>query len=305
MTVRERTLASFGQARLWFLDQLRPGSPDYLLPMALRIRGRLDVPALAGAVAAIVERHPVLRSRYSVVAGELMQCPADAAEIFRTRDLTDVSEDDFIAAELRSPMDLATQPPLRVVLGRVTEHHHLLLVVAHHIAFDGLSWAIFGAELSALYRGDELPPLAAGYADFAQWQRERLDGPRTAASLEHWRASLRDLTPLRLPTDRPRPPVWDGAGDVVRFEVPADLLAGVDAVAKSRRATRYMVLLAAFQTLLARYTGQTDIAVGAPVAGRGRPTDAALIGLFVNSVVLRTDVSGRPSFDALVDRVRA
>ncbi|MEU0051301.1 amino acid adenylation domain-containing protein [Streptomyces sp. NPDC006309] len=311
--------ASFGQQRLWFLDQLRPGTPDYLLPLALRIRGDLDAGALLGALTAVVERHEVLRTSYRQDAGRLRQRIAPEVELpFHRCDFTDLPAADrearlvrLIEEELRLPVDLARQPPLRAVLARVGAADHLLIVVVHHIAFDGMSWHLLGAELAAGYRERTggapaaLAPLALQYADFADWQAERLTGRRLAAGLDHWRTALAGLTPLELPTDRPRPAVWDGAGDAVRFELPAELMTRVDLLARRSRATRFMVLLAAFQAVLARFSGQRDIAVGTPVAGRGLPDAERLIGLFVNTVVLRGDLSGEPSFRTLLGRVAA
>ncbi|MFF9021160.1 non-ribosomal peptide synthetase [Streptomyces eurythermus] len=311
--------ASFGQQRIWFLDQLRPGTPDYLLPLALRIRGGLETDALLGALTAVVERHEVLRTGYRQDAGRLLQCIAPEAEVpFRELDFTDLPASGrearlarLIEDELRLPIDLARQPPLRAVLARVGPADHLLIVVVHHIAFDGMSWHLLGAELAAGYRERTggppaaLAPLALQYADFADWQAERLTGRRLAAGLDHWRTALADLSPLQLPTDRPRPAVWDGAGDAVRFELPAELMARVDLLARRSRATRFMVLLAAFQAVLARFSGQRDIAVGTPVSGRGLPDAERLIGLFVNTVVVRGDLSGEPSFRTLLGRVAA
>ncbi|MFE9426948.1 amino acid adenylation domain-containing protein [Kitasatospora sp. NPDC006697] len=311
--------ASFGQQRLWFLDQLRPGTPDYLLPMALRIRGALDTGALRGALTAVVERHEVLRTRYRQDGGRLLQQIAPEAELpFEQLDFTDLAADEreprltrLIEEELRRPLDIAEQPPLRAVLAKVAEQDRLLLVVVHHIAFDGLSWNLLGAELAAGYRertGGEpagLAPLALQYADYADWQTGRLTERKLTTGLDHWRTRLAELSPLELPTDRPRPALWDGAGDAVRFELPAEQVAAVDRLARGNRATRFMVLLAAFQTVLARFAGTTDIAVGTPVAGRGRPEAERLIGLFVNTVVLRGDLSGEPSFRELLRRTAA
>ncbi|MFB7778620.1 amino acid adenylation domain-containing protein [Streptomyces bauhiniae] len=311
--------ASFGQQRIWFLDQLRPGTPDYLLPLALRIRGDLDTGALLGALTAVVERHEVLRTGYRQDDGHLVQRIAPRAEVpFRQCDVTDLPAAErearlvrLVEEELRLPIDLARRPPLRAVLARVGPADHLLVLVVHHIAFDGMSWHLLGAELGAGYRERTggapagLAPLDLQYADFADWQAERLTGRRLAAGLDHWRTALAGLTPLELPTDRPRPAVWDGAGDAVRFELPAELMARVDRLARSCRATRFMVLLAAFQAVLARFSGQRDIAVGTPVAGRGLPSAERLIGLFVNTVVVRGDLSGEPSFRTLLGRVAA
>lgn len=302
---------SFSQQRLWFLDQLRPGSADYLLPLALRIRGGLDLAALTGAFAAVVERHEVLRTRYLPVDGEPVARVVEHTEL--PLELTDATEDGLTALverELRRPIDLSTAPPLRVTLARLASDDHLLVVVVHHIAFDFSSWNVLTRELAEGYRARttgpaaELPGLPLQYADFAAQQRERLSGAQLARRTGYWRTRLTGLTPLELPTDRPRPAVWEGDAAMTRFTLPAELVAEVDRLARSRRATRFMVLLAAFQALLGRYSGQTDLAVGTPVAGRGRAELRGLIGLFVNTVVLRTDLSGEPTFGELVQRVR-
>ncbi|WP_222719749.1 non-ribosomal peptide synthetase [Actinokineospora xionganensis] len=304
--------ASFAQQRLWFLDQLRPGSADYQLPMALRIRGRLDVDALTGAFAAIVDRHEVLRTRYRAMDGVPVEEVDDHVEVVVER--VDLAGECDIPAlfdrELARPFDLAADPPFRLTLARIAADDHLLLFVVHHIAFDGWSWGILGRELAAGY--DErtggapaaLAPLPLRYGEYADRQRELLEGPRLTRALDYWRGRLAGLKPLRLPTDRPRPAEWDGASDVLRFELPAGLVADIDKLARGHGSTRFMVLLAAFKAQLARYTGQTDIAVGTPVAGRGRVDVEGLIGLFVNTVVLRTDTAGATTFRDLVHRVR-
>ncbi|CAM3845378.1 non-ribosomal peptide synthetase [Kibdelosporangium persicum] len=294
---------SFAQQRLWFLDQLRPGSADYLLPLALRLRGELDTEALAKALSVIIDRHEVLRTRFGTVDGEPRQLVDESAGVrLETVVVRDPAE--FIRQEIRRPVDLAVAPPLRAKLACLRPDDHLLLLVFHHIAVDGRSWDVLMRELAAAYRGEPLPPLPVQYADFAEWQHERLAGPRLSRELGYWRDRLAGLAPLDLPADRPRPAFWDGKGDAVRFTLAADVVIEVDRFARQHRATRFMVLLAVFKAVLARYTGQTDLAVGAPVAGRGLAGAEKLIGLFVNTVVLRTDLSGRPSFTTVLRRVR-
>ncbi|CAL9602231.1 amino acid adenylation domain-containing protein [Streptomyces sp. enrichment culture] len=298
-----RTVSS-AQRRLWFLDQLSRGSADSLLPLALRFRGALDVPALERALAGVVARHEVLRTRFVTVGGEPVP-RIDPPGAFTVRRVAAADADELFARELARPLDLAQEPPLRAVLAKTGPDEHLLLVVVHHIAVDGWSWDILLRELTAGYRGEEVaaPPLQ--YADFARLESERLSGPRMERLLGYWRDRLSGAAPLELPTDRPRPRFWDGAGDVVRFDLPAGLVAGVDRLARSHRATRYMVLLAAYQALLARYSGRTDIAVCTTLADRGDPRAADVIGPFVNTIVLRTDLAGDPSFTELLGRVRA
>lgn len=177
--------------------------------------------------------------------------------------------------------------------------------MVHHIAVDGWSWDVLLRELDAGYRGEAVDAPALQYTDVARTEAERLGGPRMERLLGYWRERLAGVSPLALPADRPRPAFWEGSGDVVRFELPAELVAEVDRVAREQRATRYMLLLAVYQALLGRYSGRSDIAVCTTLADRGRAEVAGLIGPFVNTIVLRTDLSGEPSFAALLSRVRS
>ncbi|MFJ9309034.1 non-ribosomal peptide synthetase [Streptomyces cyaneofuscatus] len=309
---------SFAQRRLWFLDSLRPGTPGDLLPLALRVRGDLDEKALTGAFEALLARHEVLRTRYPSVDGEPVAVMEPVVEVpWDHRDLRSLPPQEresrltgLIAAELVRPLPLDTAPPLRLTLVRLGDQEHLLLIVVHHIAFDFFSWPVLTRELAAGYQartggaGAEPEPLPLQYADTAVSQAARLAGPRGERQLAYWRERLAGLEPLELPADRPRPAIWDGAADITRFTVPAELAAKVDRLAREHRATRFMVLLAAFQATLGRLADRDDVAVGTPVSGRGRPPLGELIGLFVNSVVLRTSLAGSPSFAELLGRVR-
>ncbi|WP_145503379.1 non-ribosomal peptide synthetase [Streptomyces sp. CFMR 7] len=308
---------SFAQRRLWFLDSLRPGTPDDLLPLALRVRGDLDEKALTGAFEAVLARHDVLRTRYPSVDGEPVAVVEPVVEVpWDHRDLRSLPPREresrltgLIAAELVRPLPLDAAP-LRLTLVRLGDQEHLLLIVVHHIAFDFFSWPVLTRELAAGYRartgggGAEPEPLPLQYADAAVQQAARLTGPRGERQLAYWRERLAGIQPLELPADRPRPAIWDGAADIARFTVPAELAAKVDRLAREHRATRFMVLLAAFQATLGRLADRDDVAVGTPVSGRGRPPLGELIGLFVNSVVLRTSLTGSPSFAELLGRVR-
>ena len=303
MTADDDRPASFAQRRLWFLDQLARDSSGSLLPLALRIRGPLDVPALARALTGIVDRHEVLRTRFTAVDGEpVPHLDAPGGAVLERVEAGSVEE--LFARQLSRPLDLATQHPLRMTLARIAPDEHLLLIVVHHIAVDGWSWDVLLRELSAGYRGEAVAPPALQYADFARAQAERLGGSRMDRLLGYWRDRLTGVSPLALPSDRPRPRFWDGSGDVVRFSLPAELVAGIDRLARKHRATRYMLLLAVYQALLARCTGRTDIAVCTTLADRGQADTADLIGPFVNTVVLRTDLSGAPGFGTLLERVR-
>ena len=216
---------SFAQERLWFLDQLRPGAADYLLPLGLHIRGKLDVDALTGTFQAIVDRHEVLRTRYVAVDG----MPAAVVDEHVEATVEHTDDGDVLRREVGRPFDLAAGPPFRITLARLGDDDHLVVFVVHHIAFDGWSWSVLARELADGYRerttidptdsepADTTPP-ALGYAEFAKWQRDRFTGERGRRQLDYWRAQLDDLPALELPTDRPRPKTRDGSGDVVRFE---------------------------------------------------------------------------------------
>ncbi|GAA1930721.1 hypothetical protein GCM10009716_42690 [Streptomyces sodiiphilus] len=296
-------MTSFAQRRMWFLDQLAQGSSESLLPLALRIRGALDIPALERALRGITDRHEVLRTRFVPVDGEpVPQVDEPGSVVLRRVEAGSVEE--LFERELSRPLDLAAEAPMRMTLARIAPGEHVLLVVIHHIAVDGWSWSLLLRELAAGYRGESVEPPARQYADFARAQTERLSGARMERLLGYWRDRLDGLTPLALPTDRPRPRFWDGSGDVVRFSLPAGLVAEADRVARDHRATRYMLLLTVYQALLAHYSGRTDIAVCSTTADRGQAGTAGLIGPFVNTVVLRSDLSGEPGFGELLGRVR-
>ncbi|WP_409465138.1 amino acid adenylation domain-containing protein [Amycolatopsis sp. GA6-003] len=300
---------SFSQERLWFLDALRPGGTEYLLPLLLRVRGKLDVAALSRSLDAFVARHEVLRTRYRSREGVPVQVVGQPQPVpLPIEGVTHAELDTVVAAELAVPFDLSADLPLRARLLRLDAREHVLLIVVHHIAFDGASWDVLAAELAEFYRAfhagtlPELPALPVQYADFALWQREDAR-TRLAGQLSYWRERLAGLAPLELPADRPRGPVWDPAGASVRIEVPAALAERLTALGRSRRATPFMVLLAAYQVFLARHTGGTDVAVGCPVAGRTPAEVEGLAGFFVNTLVLRADLGGDPAFTAFLDQV--
>ncbi|MGK5520022.1 amino acid adenylation domain-containing protein [Micromonospora sp. URMC 107] len=310
---------SSAQEQLWFVDQLRSGASEYLLHQAVRVRGPLDTTALGAAWTEISARHEILRTRYDTVDGRAVQVidPPGPVEI-ELVDLSDSPADDrdrrldeVVAAALDVPLDLRKDPPLRTRLIRCAADDHVLLFVVHHIAFDGWSWGVLARELHALYgaflagRPSPLPPLPVQYADFAAWQRENwLSGPHVDAQVGYWRERLCGLGPLELPTDRPRPAQWQADGDGLTFTVPAELAAALTRLGADRGATPFMVFLAAFQLLLGRYAGQSDVAVGVSVAGRHEVELEDLVGLFVNTVVLRADLAAPASFPDLLDQVR-
>ena len=309
---------SFAQQRLWFLDQLAPGNPFYNMSSAYRIRGVLDRDLLRRALAAIVARHEALRTTFEVVDERPVQRIAaeDRVEL-AVSDISGVAEaerekkaDDWIAAEARRPFDLAHGPLLRAGLLKVAEQEHVCLLTIHHIVSDGWSTGVFVHELARFYeeftggRSAALPELPIQYADFARWQRKWLSGEVLEKQLSYWSTHLADLPVLELPTDRPRPLEQTFRGARHRTVFPKRLTEGLKELSQREGATLYMTLLAAFQTLLLRYTGQEDVVVGSPIANRTRGEIEGLIGFFVNTLVLRTDLSGNPSFRELLGRVR-
>ncbi|MES1244774.1 MAG: non-ribosomal peptide synthase/polyketide synthase [Acidobacteriota bacterium] len=308
---------SFAQERLWFLDRLEPGSPAYNMPLALRLRGGLDPAALEGALDAVAARHEALRTAFPAVEGRPVQAIAEpaSAPLFRI-DLSVLPDPEgaareLAAAEARQPFDLAEGPLFRRLLLRLGADDHVLLLTLHHAVADGWSTGVLGSELGAFYSalaGGEpaaLPILPVQYADFAVWQREWLAGEALERRLAFWRDHLRGAPPLlELPLDRYRPAVRRSLGAQVAVPVPADLERGVAALGRSRGATRFMVLLAAFQAFLGRIAGQEDLVVGSPVANRGRLEVERLIGLFANTLALRGRVPGRTGFHELLAQAR-
>ncbi|HSF38933.1 MAG TPA: condensation domain-containing protein, partial [Thermoanaerobaculia bacterium] len=304
---------SFAQERLWFIDQLEPGSPLYNVAAALRVSGPLDSGVLARTLGEIVRRHEALRTVFAARAGSPVQVIMPA-EPFRLPvvDLSGLPEAEkpaltLAAEESARPFDLARGPLLRALLLRLGEADHAVLLTMHHIASDGWSMGVLVREVAALYpafaarRPSPLPALPVQYADFSVWQRSWLHGEVLEQEIDFWRRQLAGLPPLlTLPTDRPRPAVqsYRGAARPVR------LTRQMEALARQEGATVFMVLLAGFQALLARWSGQDDLAVGSPVAGRNRVETEGLIGFFVNTLVLRGNLSGAPTFRELLGRVR-
>ncbi|MBN1239295.1 MAG: amino acid adenylation domain-containing protein, partial [Gammaproteobacteria bacterium] len=310
---------SYGQRRLWFLNRLEPGSPLYNLPAAIRLEGPLDARALRAALREVVRRHEILRTAFHDEDGEPVQIavarptlPCSTVDLRPLRPRhADHALARVLATEPRRPFALDAPPLLRVTLIRLGADHHVLLITMHHIVSDGWSVGVLIREAVTLYsayvagRPSPLPDLPLQYADFAAWQRERLRGERLRPQLEHFTAELGGAgAPLDLPTDRPRLAARDRLGATVRFSLPAKLVERLRAFARSHDATLFMTLLAAFETLLHRYTGRTDFNVGVPIAGRHTPGVGALLGFFVNFLVLRSDVGGAPSFAELLARVR-
>ncbi|MET7395818.1 amino acid adenylation domain-containing protein [Dactylosporangium sp. NPDC005572] len=294
---------SFAQQGLWILDQLNPGSTEYLVLTALRLRGALDVGALARALSAVVARHEILRTRYTAGAdGTALQVVDPPAAV--PLPVTGGDPQAVLVQELTTPVDLAAGPVLRARLVRVAPDEHVLSLVVHHIAIDGWSAGVFAAELADAYAGVPGPPPALQYGEFTVRQRRHLSGARLEGLQRYWADQLAGLEPTELPADRVRPPVRDPRGGVVRFSVPAALVERLDTLARGHGATPFMTYLTGYFALLTQYTGRTDLAVGVPVSGRGGVVVDDLIGYFVNSVVVRVDASGAPSFTGLLERVR-
>ncbi|MEU3624601.1 non-ribosomal peptide synthetase [Amycolatopsis coloradensis] len=285
------------QRRLWFLSRLRPDDSEYNSAFALRLTGSLDRAALATALRLLVARHEPLRTTFDEVDGEgvqLVQAPYDVA--LPVVDVSPEDLEDVLRAEYTRPFDLRRGPLLRAALVRLTETEHVLLVCVHHIATDGASMGVLTEELGLLYRdgeGADLPAQPVQYADYAVWQGNR---PLRGAGLDFWKEQLADVSPLELPTDRPRPAVRSTAGAVREFAVPAEVSERLAELARSSETTVFTVLLSACQALFARYTGQEDIALGTVVRGRERPELERVVGFFVNTVVLRTAVDRSASF---------
>jgi amino acid adenylation domain-containing protein len=309
---------SFAQERFWFIDQLSRESAAYNISWPLRLRGALDVVALERAVQEVVRRHEVLRTRFADEAGRPVQVidPAGTVAV-EFLDLSSEPDPDARAQALvdertQTPFDLETGPLLRVTVLRLGQADHVLQLVVHHIAADGASRSVLFGELGALYaalldnRPAALAPLPLQYADYAEWQRAALGPQRLERELKHWQTVLAGMPSLlELPSDRPRPAISTLQGAWIRSRVDAELLQGVAALARSEGSTLFMAMLAAYLVLLHRYSGQDEIAVGTPVDTRGRPELEPLIGPFVNTVVLRGDLSSEPSFRDLLGRVQA
>ncbi len=311
---------SFAQERLWFLDQLEPGSPLYNVQTGVGLTGHVDAGALARALGEVVRRHEVLRSGFETVAGHARQALHPAARPHLPRiDLSGLEPGPREVAVRRlgraaadAPFDLARPPLLRAFLVRLGFGEHALLLTLHHIVADAWSIGILIREMSALYRAfangapSPLPELPIQYADFALWQRGWLQGEALDAEVSWWRRRLADAPALtELPGDRPRPAVQSFRGARVSTLLPAALAQKLTSLAHRSGATLFMILLAAFQVLLRRASGSDDLVVGTPVANRSRLEVEGLIGFFVNSLVLRTDLAGDPRFAELVARLRS
>ncbi|BAY79067.1 amino acid adenylation domain-containing protein (plasmid) [Nostoc linckia NIES-25] len=310
---------SFGQERLWFIDQLMPNHAFYNVPEAFRLRGVVNATILEQSLNEIIKRHEVLRTTYSTINGQPIQVIHSTFPIqLLVTNLQGLSPDEqesqvrqIVLKEAQRPFDLVQGPLLRTTLLQLSSEDHIFLLNLHHILCDDWSLSVFFEELSALYQGfstgnpSPLPDLAIQYADFAAWQRQWLQGEILDNKLAYWQQNLSGSLPiLELPTDYPRPlePTYQGARQSV--VIPKSLTDALNALSRQEGTTLFMTLLAVFQTLLFRYTGQEDILVGAPISNRHRSELEGVIGFLLNTLILRTNLSGSPSFRQLLGRVR-
>jgi len=311
--------ASFQQRRLWFVHELDPESAGaYNINNASRLIGRLDRAALEAAVNAVVIRHATLRTGFENRDGEPRQVVAPAAPVaLPEEDWSDRPPAereagllDLLREEKRHVFDLTTPPLMRLRLVRMAEDDHALVLTLHHIIADAWSVGILMSEVARAYglhtagSDQALPPLPVTYTDYATHQRETLTVEGLSARLAHWEERLRGLPPVEFPTDKPRPRLQGFDGDLVDFKVPATTATGLEHLARAEGCTLFATLMAAFQALIARYTRQDDIAVGTSLANRPDTDTQAMIGFFVNMLVVRGDLSGRPTFRALVGKTR-
>ncbi|HZS23170.1 MAG TPA: amino acid adenylation domain-containing protein, partial [Pseudonocardiaceae bacterium] len=309
---------SFAQQRLWFLDQFTSDASGYVTPFAVRLRGELDLDALAEALRLVVARHESLRTTFETVQGRGVQVVHPAAAVpLPVWDLSGLPAaqrqqelEQILIEQASEGFDLARGPLLRVGVARLDGDEHVLSVAMHHIITDGWSWGVLAAELSECYnatlagRPPRLPELPVQYVDYALWQRELLTGAVLDAAMEYWRAQLAGLPVLELPTDRPRPTVLSSAGGVCEFVVPAEVTSRLKELSQRQDGTLFMTLVAACQVLLGRYCGQDDIAVGTVVSGRDRAELEGLIGFFVNTLVLRSHIDRERSFTQFIAQVK-
>jgi len=309
--------ASFGQQRLWFLDQFEPNSPYYNIPSAARLVGALDIGALERALNEIARRHEILRTTFTTIDGQPHQVIAPRVNIplpiDDLRAMPDRENEALRRANdhARAPFDLTRGPLVRARLFRLADDEHIVLLTMHHIISDGWSMGVFIGEMATLYaafargQASPLPDLAIQYADFTMWQRERCAQGGIENQVAYWKRQLGGALPmLELPTDKPRPAVQSSRGATQSARVPRALLDALKALSQREGATLFMALTAAFQILLQRYTGQDDLCIGTPIANRMRAELETLIGLFINTLVLRADLSGAPTFRDLLKRVR-
>lgn len=313
---------SYAQERFWFLYQLEPESSAYNMAGALRIKGLLRVDILNRALSEISRRHEILRTRFIEKKGLTEQYIDEpqswglVPEPLAGSEHIDASKPDQLEpliyqaaqSETNKTFDLTAEHPIRGKLHAIGHQHHLLLVTLHHIACDGWSLGVLVSEIAAIYNAIAaslpipLPALPIQYADYAVWQREHLSGDELTKQQSYWQQQLTGLTPLNLPTDFARPPIAGHQGDSVVFNINRETTQAINQLAKQQGATLFMTLMAAFKVLLSRYSRQDDVCVGTPVANRNQSALEPLIGCFLNTLAMRTDLSGKPSFNELLNR---
>ena len=310
---------SFAQERLWFLHHLEPDSVAYSMPRSIRLKGVLRKDALEKTYVELARRHETLRTTFHSIDGNpVLRIAAEPNILFDTVDLRHLPEVEREAEarrlseeDARKPFDLTRGPLFRIRLFQLEDEEHVLHFNMHHIISDFWSFGVMAREIAALYtafikdKPADLPELPVQYADYAVWQRQWLQGEALEAQLNYWKDKLGgELPVLELPTDRPRPAVQTHRGAMESLALPKELTDALQAMSRREGVTLFMTLLAAFKTLLYRLTGQEDIIVGTPIAGRNRTELEGLIGFFMNTIVMRTDLSGQPTFRELLGRVR-
>ncbi|MEH1968906.1 amino acid adenylation domain-containing protein [Nostoc sp.] len=310
---------SFAQQRLWFLAQLEPNSPFYNMPAAVRLEGQLNVEALEQSFNEIINRHEALRTNFQTIEGQAIAVISEAKSlILSVFDISDLPLNQQeaevkkqVTQQAQKPFDLKDDLLLRVKLLRLGQQEHIILLTMHHIVSDGWSIDVLMQELATLYQAfcngqpSPLPALQIQYVDFAAWQRQWLQGEVLKTQISYWLKQLKNASKvLELPTDYPRPAIQTFRGSAYSFKLSDKLSFALNKFSQQQGSTLFMTLLAAFQTLLWRYTGNEDIVVGSPIANRNRAEIEGLIGLFVNTLVLRTNLAGNPSFEELLKRVQ-
>ncbi len=311
--------ASFAQRRLWFLDQLEPGNAVYNLTLVQRLRGSMNVLVMEDSLNEIVRRHESLRTRFEAIDGEPMQVVEDRLQLKLELEViggsTEAEREETALHEVnqqaKQPFDLKRGPLLRATLLRLEAEDHVLLLVMHHIVADGWSLSILFGELGNLYeaycagRPSPLPELAIQYADFSAWQHEWLQGEVLDQQLGYWKQQLHGAPELlQLPTDYPRPLLRTFQSAVTALNLSVELHTSLTTLCRQEGVTLFMLLMTTFQIILHRETVQDDVVVGFPIAGRNREEIEPLIGFFVNTLLLRTNLSGNPSFRQLLAKVR-
>jgi hypothetical protein len=305
---------SYGQRALWFLHRLNPASASYNVPWSWRVRSAVDISVLHRAFQTLVDRHRILRTTYLAVNGEPAQHVGESVNVdFEAIDVAGLNDDSLerqISEEAHKPFDLERGPVMRVRLYSRSERDHVLLVTVHHIAYDLWSMMTLLNELGVCYAGyrsgaSPALPTAQPYEEFSRWQADMLSGPDGERLWNYWRDRMAgDTPPLTLPFDRPRQGVQSSRGATYAAALPAALAANLTEFARARGQTIFTVLLSAFQVLLARYSGETDIVVGSPMTGRSRPELQDVVGYCLNMVPLRGDLSGDPAFSSLLEQMR-